>query len=354
MVSKAAAVISSFMLVSVGATSASASTGQPIGSAVNVVQLVTAQLASDTRNILVGDRVRQDEVIEVSQTGSGELKLDDETKLALGAGAKLTLDKFVYDPGKSGGSIALNFAKGAFRFVTGIAAKSAYVVHVPSASITVRGTIFDVFVEDSGTSWLLLHEGGVQICNARGVCRNHSEPGKFIRIGDDGNFSKPARWASLEDRSKITLETAFPFVVTPPSIDPTPIFTREALLTPKTEPTEPSYQKKPRQRQTKTETDKPQKTGSLSQPSRKTQAQDAYDTYGRGNAQRVSTKLPKTDPAKDRSSKQSDRLLDKAERYAPKTVERVRKHDYKPSVTDGDNRVKLGYWKQIAKDYYKF
>ncbi len=70
----------------------------PVGSAVQVVNLVTAEFNRDTRTLQRGDRVHQDETIEVGLDGSSELKLDDDTKLALGPGSHLTLDKFVYDP----------------------------------------------------------------------------------------------------------------------------------------------------------------------------------------------------------------------------------------------------------------
>ncbi len=209
---------------------AGAAPASEIGSAVVVVNLVTAALAKETRTLAVGDAVRESEVIEVGSDGSSEIRLEDETKLALGPGARLTLDKFVYDRDRTQGSIFVNLVKGSFRFITGLAAKPSYVVRVPSASITVRGTIFDVFVEESGASWLLLHEGGVRICNSRSQCRNHDEPGKLVRITGDGGVGAPNRWRSLPGIEKIAFGTAFPFVIKTPSIDPDPIFTPEEIM----------------------------------------------------------------------------------------------------------------------------
>ena len=71
--------------------------GEPIGSTMVVVNRVTAELAQQARTLQTGDNVRQDEVIEVSVDGLSELQLLDETKLALGPGSRLLLDKFVYD-----------------------------------------------------------------------------------------------------------------------------------------------------------------------------------------------------------------------------------------------------------------
>lgn len=209
---------------------AAAAPAQPIGSAVTVVNLVTAELDRDTRTLQSGDKVHQDENIDVGADASGEIKLDDDTKLALGPGSRLKLDKFVYDPAKSGGSIVLNLAKGTFRFITGVATKPAYVIRTPSASITVRGTIFDVFVQDDGLTWLLLHEGSVQACNDRGRCQVLDEPGKLIRVTEDGDVGAPVKWAALPGKDSTPFDTAFPFVVNAPGIDPNPIFTRDVII----------------------------------------------------------------------------------------------------------------------------
>lgn len=209
---------------------ASAAPGEPIGATLSVINVVTAEFERDTRTLQTGDNVRQDELIDVSKDGSTELKLNDDTKLALGAGARMRLDKFVYDPDKSSGAIGLNLVEGAFRFITGIASKPSYVVKVPRASITVRGTIFDAYVLPDETSYVLLHEGAVTVCNERGDCQDHDEPGKLIRVDDQGDVSEPLRWASLDDDGALPFDIAFPFVVAPPSIDPTPLFSRDDII----------------------------------------------------------------------------------------------------------------------------
>src|ERR1700730_16158631 len=134
---------------------ASAAAGDAIGSAVTVVSVVTASLDNDKHNLAQGDGVRAQELIAVDNDGRSEIELRDKTKLALGPGAKLLLDKFVYDPDIDGGAIVMNL---------------------------VRGTIFDVYVKPDDTAWLLLIEGAVEVCTASGKCFVHDEPGKLIRI----------------------------------------------------------------------------------------------------------------------------------------------------------------------------
>ena len=206
-----------------------AAPGEDIGAAVKIVNLVTAEYETDQRRLAQGDNVRQDELIEVGADGTGEIRLRDNTQLALGPGSRLLLDEFIYKPDISGGAIVLNLVRGSFRFITGIAAKPAYVIRTPSAAITVRGTIFDVYVQTSGMSWLLLIEGAIEVCNERGDCGLHDEPGKLIRITPDGDVGNPVKWASLQKDGQ-PFEAAFPFVVRPPSFEAEPVFTPEDIV----------------------------------------------------------------------------------------------------------------------------
>lgn len=213
-----------------GAAPVLAASGDRIGDAVAITNTVMADFAKDRRKLAAGDDVRQDEVIEVSADAQGELKLDDDTKLALGAGSRLVLDKFVYDSDKKTGSIILNLAKGTFRFITGIAAKPAYVINTPNASITVRGTIFDVFILDDQSTWLLLHEGAVEVTAARSICQVLDQPGRLIWISSTGTVGRPVDWSNLPGNQDVPFDTAFPFVAKAPQIDPTPLLTRTAII----------------------------------------------------------------------------------------------------------------------------
>lgn len=202
----------------------------PIGSAIAIRNLVTAELLNDKRQLQKGDDVRQNELIEVGDDSLGELMFKDETKVALGPGSRLVLDKYVYDPERTSGSIILDLVKGAFRFITGVATKPTYLIRTPTASISVRGTIFDLFLRSDGSGWLLLIEGAVKVCNNRGVCRIHDQPGKLVPLDSDGDIGAPARWSSLPGTKKVKFDDAFPFIEHAPQIDPHPIFTRDIIV----------------------------------------------------------------------------------------------------------------------------
>ncbi|MGQ0457526.1 MAG: FecR family protein [Hyphomicrobium sp.] len=209
---------------------ARAASGDRIGDAVAIVNTVFADFEKSQRTLAAGDDVRQNEAIEVTADARGELKLDDDTKLALGPGARLVLDKFVYDSDKKAGSIVLDLTKGAFRFITGVAAKPTYVIKTPNASITVRGTVFDTFILPDDTVWLLLHSGGLEVTGRKSACRVLDQPGRLIRISKDGAVGNAVDWSKLEGADTAIFDTAFPFVEQPPEVDPTPVLTRAGII----------------------------------------------------------------------------------------------------------------------------
>ena len=217
------------LLAAAFAAPAAADPGDAIGAAVTIVNHVTGEYNRSMRNLETGDDVRQEEIIAVADDSLGELMLRDQTKVALGPGARLTLDRFIYDPNKPTGSIVLNLVKGGFRFITGIAAKPVYSIRTPVASVTVRGTVFDVYIEGTEAIWILLHEGAVTVCNNAGNCRELNDPCRVMRIGPGGTMPDPGTWNALPYARSVSFDTAFPFVVKPPGIDPNPVFSREDI-----------------------------------------------------------------------------------------------------------------------------
>jgi hypothetical protein len=67
------------------------------------------------------------------------LRFIDSTNLSVGSSSSVRLDKFVYDPKKGSGRVAIDITKGAFRFVTGAQNKGDYKVKTPTGTIGMRG-----------------------------------------------------------------------------------------------------------------------------------------------------------------------------------------------------------------------
>ncbi|MDA7946001.1 MAG: FecR domain-containing protein [Hyphomicrobiaceae bacterium] len=204
-----ASVIIASLIFTPAAALASQST--QIGHAERIKEDVTGTLESDERKLKKGDKIHQNEVIATAEKSEAELVLEDETKLAVGPKSQISLDSFIYDPDKKDGEVVINAAKGAFRFVTGKSAKSAYTIKTPASTIGVRGTTFDGFVDDNGEIALLLLDGEIDVCNSARSCKRLNRRGYFLHIRRNGVISDPRKWDGTFF-NHIDLGHAFPFI----------------------------------------------------------------------------------------------------------------------------------------------
>lgn len=200
-----------------------------IGNAAEVTKQVTGTLEANERTLNEGDPVYQSETIATAADSEGEFIFHDETKLAVGPKSEIVLDTFVYDPTGNSGEIVINAAKGAFRFISGNSAKTAYRIDTPVTTIGVRGTVFDGFVNDDGEIALLLVEGEIDVCPTPASCRRLNRRGFFYHIRRNGRISDPRKWDGTFF-SGVDFGHAFPFVGRAMRIHPTPRFRRADLL----------------------------------------------------------------------------------------------------------------------------
>jgi FecR protein len=96
-----------------------------------------------------------------------QILLVDQSVFTVGANARMTIDKFVYDPGRGASDIAASVAKGAFRFMSGptLAGQGHNAISSPVATIGVRGTIVEGAV---GPDALSILEGQPGVSTAGG------------------------------------------------------------------------------------------------------------------------------------------------------------------------------------------
>ncbi len=191
-----------------------------IGTAIVIKREVVATLGSDKRDLTEGGRVHQTELLETGAESEAELRLDDQTKLALGPNAGMRLDEFVIGKSEGVTTIGMNFIKGTFRFITGSQKKDAYRLETPSATIGVRGTVFDVYVDGGGDTLVLLHEGEVNICNKNKSCRRHRSVGRVVHASVAGVISAPLRFSEKLIPGLAGVGAAFPFVGKTLQVDP--------------------------------------------------------------------------------------------------------------------------------------
>src|SRR6056300_2038872 len=95
------------------------------------------------------------------QTSNGRLGITflDDSQVRLTEHSQLVIDEFIYDPDPSKSKMALKFASGTARFITGKLAtinKENIQIETPSATIGIRGTDFTVTVDVLGRSLIIL------------------------------------------------------------------------------------------------------------------------------------------------------------------------------------------------------
>jgi hypothetical protein len=217
-----------FMIMPVMATE-NGPTEPEVGTTVLIKKHVTGTLGSQQRVLETGFRVYRNELLQTGTNAQAELKLDDDTKLALGPNAELRLDEFVVATSDDVKTITLRFIKGTFRFITGSNTSESYKLETPSATIGVRGTVFDLCITPSGDTLVLLHQGEVEICSQTRTCRRHKDEGRIVRATTLGTVSESLKWTTgLVPGVDVT--HAFPFVGHRLAIDPVRRLTHSAII----------------------------------------------------------------------------------------------------------------------------
>jgi hypothetical protein len=86
-----------------------------------------------------GSNVYSKETVRTGQSGQVDLQFKDNSNLKVGSNSSVHLDKFVYDPNKSTGEVAIQATRGSFRFVTGSMGSETYKIKTPYGTLGVRG-----------------------------------------------------------------------------------------------------------------------------------------------------------------------------------------------------------------------
>jgi len=122
--------------------------GQPQIVGINAAVLNNVRIRSagapQAHAALVRQRVALNDEVQTGGRSQLQVLLLDKTTFTVGANARLTIDRFVYDPNRSARSLAASVTKGAFRFISGRPDTAGSTsVRTPIASIGIRGTIFE-------------------------------------------------------------------------------------------------------------------------------------------------------------------------------------------------------------------
>lgn len=175
-----------------------------IGAAAAVRNQVTAARASgQNQPLATGNAIYQNQTISTGANSVAQLLFTDQTTLSIGQRSQVTLDRYVYDPGNSGGGATVSVARGAMRFVSGSQDPRNYQVRTPVATIGVRGTIVDLLIFD-GRMFGILDEGRVIFTLENGREIELNRPGQAIEFFSGGGTSTPFTWRGRYETSYST------------------------------------------------------------------------------------------------------------------------------------------------------
>ncbi|MDK4717657.1 FecR domain-containing protein [Rhizobium sp. CNPSo 4039] len=198
----AVTVVLSAMLLAPLSSKATEEVGQAV--------LIKTEVTGAGGPLAVDDPVHRDEQIRTSISGLGQFTFRDGTRLAVGAGSSVTIDKFVFDDSGTVKKLTINAAKGSFRWMSGNSNHSAYQIVTPAGTIGVRGTAFDFYVGANGTTAVVLLNGAAQFCGAGG-CRQLKQQCDCVVAKRNGQISEPRR-VNRDVLKRLGNQRALPFL----------------------------------------------------------------------------------------------------------------------------------------------
>ena len=154
--------------------------------------LIKTTVSGSNGPLVVKGPVHRDERIRTSNSGLGQFVFRDGTKLAVGWGSSVIIDKFVFDDARSVKKLTIKAAKGTFRWVSGNSKSSAYEIVTPAGTIGVRGTVFDVYIGADGTTGVVLLSGSAEFCGAGG-CKQLKRRCDCVVATRNGEVTDPRR-----------------------------------------------------------------------------------------------------------------------------------------------------------------
>ena len=164
----------------VGVTSAT--DGDPLGKPPTTAERV----------LKIGIDVQANEVVTTHANDRAHLVFLDGSSLTVGPNARLTIDKFVYDPNSKTGELALTTTQGVFRLVGGkISKTNPITITTPSGTIGIRGGITIFNVSQRGTTANFIFGHNMTVTN-QGQSQNVTRPGSQVIVNSGAPPSPPS------------------------------------------------------------------------------------------------------------------------------------------------------------------
>lgn len=155
----------------------------------------SAGFGGEVRPLTLGDPIFLDDLVATGPDGRLGLRLEDETEFVLGENARVTIDRFIYQPANGIGRFTAGVVTGAFLFVSGQMSKQEdrdITIRSAVGTMGIRGTRFwggpldspfEVFVFD-GLVEVTQGQGSVTLEPGQGVGLQQPGVGPAIGEGD--------------------------------------------------------------------------------------------------------------------------------------------------------------------------
>jgi hypothetical protein len=123
------------------ATDAQAPAVEPIGNVATVTGIATVIRDKNSYPLKVRDDIYLNDVVQTSSNSSLGITFNDATTFNLSAGARITIDNYVYEDGGKQNSAIFDIGKGTVAFVAAAVAKTGDMkIATPTATLGIRGT----------------------------------------------------------------------------------------------------------------------------------------------------------------------------------------------------------------------
>lgn len=140
-----------------------ASAAAPIATVVEVDGTAQVTFGGTRATLVTGARVEEGSVIETSNNGLVQLTFDDGTNMVVAPRSRLEITSVLMSSGNRASRFAVNAVSGGFRFLSGGSNPGVYEINTPTATLGIRGTEFDIAVDNRNTA-LALFLGEVEMC----------------------------------------------------------------------------------------------------------------------------------------------------------------------------------------------
>jgi hypothetical protein len=169
-------------------------TSQPAGVVLLASGQANAQTGSDAvrtlsrrSDIYVGDR------ITTGTSSQVQLRMKDGAMIALGANAEFVVKAYSEaSKGDKKDEAVLSLVKGGLRTISGKIEKSTFAMNTPTATLGIRGTVFDVYVRPDGSTVVILRDGIVMVVGKVGGQEQLTKPGTAVVINPGKVPTTPA------------------------------------------------------------------------------------------------------------------------------------------------------------------